>query len=235
MQHPFRLKRSARAKNARILVTADGVDVIVPLKTPAKWVQLWVNAKQVWIDAQVTKLKARAANIRPLAPAHYTDGALIPYAGRHYPLTLHSTPRKRCRVEFNDGFTVFVPVTNVTPVQQHVVVQAALQQWLKTAVKAQVQLLIAQHAPKQQLWPQTIRIKQQKTRWGSCGGNNDININWLLILAPPSILEYVLVHELCHIREKNHSARFWALVAEHLPDYQQHRNWLKQHGASLKM
>jgi predicted metal-dependent hydrolase len=78
-----------------------------------------------------------------------------------------------------------------------------------------------------------LRIKTQKSRWGSCGPNNDINLNWLLMLAPAAALEYVVVHELCHIKHKNHSAAFWQLVAEHLPNYQQQRHWLKQHGARV--
>ena len=81
--------------------------------------------------------------------------------------------------------------------------------------------------------PRSLKIKTQKSRWGSCGPNNDINMNWLLMLAPPEAMEYVVVHELCHIIHKNHSKDFWGLVAEHLPAYQQQRLWLKQQGVSL--
>jgi predicted metal-dependent hydrolase len=72
-----------------------------------------------------------------------------------------------------------------------------------------------------------------KTRWGSCGPRNDININWLLAFAPETVLEYVVVHELCHIRERNHSMAFWSLVAKHLSNYAQERRWLHAHGAGL--
>jgi predicted metal-dependent hydrolase len=71
------------------------------------------------------------------------------------------------------------------------------------------------------------------TRWGSCGPKGDININWLLALAPESVLEYVVVHEICHLRERNHSAAFWALVAQHLPHYAKERAWVKAHGGAL--
>ena len=72
-----------------------------------------------------------------------------------------------------------------------------------------------------------------KSRWGSCGPRNDINLNWLLAFAPPAVLEYVVVHELCHIRHRDHSARFWALVAQHLPGWAHERQWLKRQGGEL--
>ena len=81
--------------------------------------------------------------------------------------------------------------------------------------------------------PRTLNIKNQKSRWGSCGIHNDIQINALLIIAPPAVLEYVVVHELCHIQICNHSPQFWALVADHLPDYKTPHHWLKQHGNRL--
>ena len=75
-----------------------------------------------------------------------------------------------------------------------------------------------------------IRIGNQRTRWGSCSSNGTISYNWRLILMPEAIRDYVVVHELCHLIEMNHSTRFWKLVASILPDYAVHREWLKQHG-----
>ncbi len=78
-----------------------------------------------------------------------------------------------------------------------------------------------------------ISIRDQKTRWGSCSGKGNLNFNWRLILAPEEVLDYVVVHELAHRREMNHSPAFWKLVEEILPDYRIRRQWLKQHGAEL--
>lgn len=78
-----------------------------------------------------------------------------------------------------------------------------------------------------------ITIRDQKTRWGSCSSKGNLNFNWRLVLAPVPVLDYVVVHELAHRREMNHSARFWAIVGEVMPDYQIHRKWLRDHGASL--
>ena len=75
-----------------------------------------------------------------------------------------------------------------------------------------------------------FKVKHQKRRWGSCSADNVLRINFQLIMAPPDQLEYVVVHELCHVKEKNHSERFWKLVRELMPDYQEHRNNLKKDG-----
>lgn len=75
-----------------------------------------------------------------------------------------------------------------------------------------------------------ITIRRQKTRWGSCSSKGNLNFNCMLMLLPPEIQDYVVVHELCHRREMNHSARFWQEVARVLPDYKQRRAWLKQNG-----
>lgn len=78
-----------------------------------------------------------------------------------------------------------------------------------------------------------ITIRCQKTRWGSCSGQGNLNFNCLLMLAPDSVQDYVVVHELCHRREMNHSPAFWAEVERVLPDYRSRRQWLKDHGGSL--
>jgi predicted metal-dependent hydrolase len=112
-------------------------------------------------------------------------------------------------------------------------VQALVVAWMKTWLRGQATEAIAQHGQTAGLRPRTIRIKKMTTRWGSCGPRNDINLNWLLAFTPPEVLEYVVVHEICHIRYRNHSPQFWGLVARHLPEYGSARVWLKQRGAEL--
>ena len=78
-----------------------------------------------------------------------------------------------------------------------------------------------------------ITIRNQKTRWGSCSGKGNLNFNCLLMLTPPDVIDYVVVHELCHLKEMNHSPRFWAEVERVLPDYKKSRLWLKRNGGVL--
>jgi predicted metal-dependent hydrolase len=78
-----------------------------------------------------------------------------------------------------------------------------------------------------------VRLSSARTRWGSCGPTGALNLNWRLIMAPPGVIDYVILHELTHLKERNHSARYWALVAKLAPDYKTQRQWLKTNSESL--
>ena len=80
-----------------------------------------------------------------------------------------------------------------------------------------------------------ISIRDQKTRWGSCSSEGNLSFNWRLILAPPNVLDYVVVHELCHRKEMNHSHEFWALVESIMPNYKEYRKWLRINGKNLTL
>lgn len=228
----YQLRRSARATLARIIVSSDKIEVVAPIKMSQQQITRFVSSKQAWINVAVEKVRVSMRAITRLAPDDYSQGALIPYQGNHYPLTIKPTTLKRIKVEFDTAFQVCIP-TSINRTEHDQAIRTALTTWMKQSAKLRIADYVQQHANRHQLIPQCIRVKTQKSRWGSCSSTNAININWLLMLAPPVILEYVVVHELCHIREKNHSTAFWQLVAEHLPDYQQYRRWLKQHGANL--
>ena len=92
---------------------------------------------------------------------------------------------------------------------------------------------VAFFAPKIGVTWGRITIRSQKSRWGSCSSKGNLNFNCLLMLAPPEIRDYVVVHELCHRKELNHSPRFWAEVEKILPDYRLHKKWLKDNGSAL--
>ena len=93
--------------------------------------------------------------------------------------------------------------------------------------------LVAQYAAVLGVTYNRVTVRHQKTRWGSCSSQGNLNFNCLLMLVPPAVCEYVVVHELCHRKELNHSPRFWAEVACVMPDYRQHERWLKANGGAL--
>ena len=103
----------------------------------------------------------------------------------------------------------------------------------RTAVRELVAMLVEEEAPRIGVRPARIQIRDQRSRWGSCSTRGTLSFNWRLVLAPFDVLDYVVVHELCHLREPNHSRRFWKLVEAHRPDWRVHRDWLHEHGPEL--
>lgn len=229
----YHLRRSERAKKTRIVVTATKIEVVAPPKVSELRIKAFVDSQQDWIRETLKRIQHRTSLVNALAPPEYIDGASVPYQGNKIPLTIKPTSAKTLRLQLlsDQQFMVYLPAARQENGSD--LIRQALERWMKQQARQQATQLITKHGGKHQLTPRSLRIKTQKSRWGSCGPKNDINLNWLLMLAPPAILEYVVVHELCHIKHKNHSKDFWQLVSEHMPDYSLHRHWLKQHGASL--
>jgi predicted metal-dependent hydrolase len=103
----------------------------------------------------------------------------------------------------------------------------------RLAIRELVTMVIDDEAPELGVRPQRIQIRDQRSRWGSCSTRGTLSFNWRLVLAPFEVLDYVVVHELCHLREPNHSRRFWSLVEERRPGWRAHRDWLHEHGPEL--
>ena len=103
----------------------------------------------------------------------------------------------------------------------------------RRAVRELVSMLIEEEAPEIGVAPKRIQIRDQRSRWGSCSTSGTLSFNWRLVLAPFEVLDYVVVHELCHLRVPNHSRRFWKLVENRRPDWREQRDWLHEHGPEL--
>jgi predicted metal-dependent hydrolase len=103
----------------------------------------------------------------------------------------------------------------------------------RTGARELVAALAEQEAERIGVEYQRIRIGGQRTLWGSCSPGGTLSFNWRLVLAPPEVLDYVVVHELCHLRVSNHSRRFWALVEQHRANWRHQRDWLRDHGPEL--
>lgn len=226
----YSIRRSLRATRTRIIVTTSKIEVVAPPQIAERKLHQFVSEKQQWIISALAKIASQQPETE--LPVFYRENVGIMYQGKAYKLTITPSKLKRVKISFAGVFIAHVPQALLTT-EYSDAIKAALTRWMKQQARIQVQQLVNHHADKKQLMPRSVIIKAQKSRWGSCGIHNDININWLLIMAPPEVLEYVVVHELCHIRVRDHSARFWDLVAEHLPNYQHQRHWLKQQGSRL--
>ena len=103
----------------------------------------------------------------------------------------------------------------------------------RRAARELVQMLVDDEAAELGVEVGRISIRDQRTRWGSCSANGNLSFNWRLVLAPFDVLDYVVVHEVCHLREANHSRRFWRLVESRRPGWRDQRDWLNEHGPEL--
>ncbi len=179
------------------------------------------------------KVKKNKQTIKKIAPEVYKDGVEVPFQGENKKMQVKFIPSNKVNITLDQQlFTIELPSNRVED-NNHELIRMALIDWMKNQSVKEVKCIIDEYAEKYNLYPRRIRIKTQKSRWGSCGIHNDINLNWLLILTPPKVMEYVVIHELCHIQERNHSADFWALVEKHCPNYKEYRLWLKQNGRGV--
>ena len=110
---------------------------------------------------------------------------------------------------------------------------AILEAWLRAEARRVLEERVAARAPAMAVSPGRITVRAQSTRWGSASRDGSLSFNWRLLLAPPFVLDGVVVHELAHLRVRGHSARFWALVRQHAPRTDESRAWLRAHHAEL--
>ncbi|MBL8066553.1 MAG: M48 family metallopeptidase [Chthonomonadaceae bacterium] len=109
----------------------------------------------------------------------------------------------------------------------------ALQAWLKDQSSLALHGTLERRCQDMQLAPKRVQIRDQKSKWGACTSRGTITLSWRLVMAPMDVLDYVVVHELAHLREMNHSQRFWNIVSRHCPEFQTHRAWLRRNGSRL--
>jgi hypothetical protein len=111
---------------------------------------------------------------------------------------------------------------------------AALERWYRREARSRLETVATREAARLGLVYARIAVRDQRTRWGSCSTRGTLSFNWRLVLAPPEVLEYVVVHELLHLREHNHSKAFWALLDRHRPGWRAQWQWLREHGSELQ-
>lgn len=189
--------------------------------TPAE-VQAVVAKKSAWIAQTQAKLAKKYPELKSKT---FTPGERFWYLGEQYPLQL--TDRQRPPLDLDGAFTL----------SRHKQDRAReiFTEWYREETRAITADLITRYARQHGFRVNQVRITSAMTRWGSCSGKNNLNFTYRLSMAPLAVIEYVVVHELAHLKVRNHSRAFWAAVGEILPGYEQHRRWLKTHGPRLTL
>lgn len=213
------------SKRKTIAVTVfPGGKVVVraPMHASPAAVERFLRDKAEWVRAAQAKMRQVPA--RPQAH-QFEEGELLWYFGEQYPLHLLDKVPGGLAFVKGKGF--------VLEQAQKSRADALLKTFYKRALRTRVEELVRFYCARDGFMPSAVRITSARTRWGSCSRANALNFSFRLALTPPACVEYVVVHELAHTREHNHSARFWQLVAQTLPGYKQPREWLKKHGSEL--
>ncbi len=225
----IQIRRSAKAKRLRLAVKPGLIELVVPRGMAESHALAFLDKHKAWAEGKLLELNDKLSRVRPVES--FTACPTIPWRGKDIPLFVQEGSRGRVKITVDETVQIMLP-QGLGEARDEVALRA-FYAWVCRWLRVRVALLAERHALRCNLHHREIRIKHMKTRWGSCGPRNDININWLLALAPESVLEYVVIHELCHIAERNHSPAFWSLVGKHYPKYAEERRWLKFHGGDL--
>ncbi|QRM47216.1 SprT family zinc-dependent metalloprotease [Rhizobium sp. BG4] len=219
----YTLRRSLRARKASLSVTPKSFELLVPEAATDEQISAVLDRRRAWIIETVQHMAERArAQTRVY---QFVTGAKIPYRGRMTRLTIEPFDGSLVEVSFRNGFQIRKPA-DLSPESSDTIIESALRLWLKRRVRDDARAFIDRHGERHGLKPRSVQIKDQKHLWGSCGKDRRINLNWHLVFAPVPVLEYAVVHEMCHLKYRNHEPRFWDLVGRVLPDWEARKQWL---------
>lgn len=224
----YQIKTSTRRKTLSITVHPDNrVVVHAPATCPRVRIARFVEQKSDWIR------KAFQANLqrrRQAGENRFQSGERLLYLGKEY--TLRVERGEQAQVVLEDG-RIFVRFSGAEPPPEPSQIKERLTEWYASRALAEIREKIPLYAARIGVKPRQVTIKSLKSRWGSCSINGRISLAWNIIMAPENVLDYLLVHELCHLVHHNHSVQYWSLVGSILPDHRQRRKWLRENGARL--
>jgi len=215
---PYAVRRSRRRRGSYSLAIDErGLRIGVAWDASERWIERILRDHARWIVRKLDEWQARRA------PAvTWCDGAILMLLGAPVRLTFASGIKAVAREEDR----VLIDAHGRAPVE----IVGAVTDWLRTEAIECFGKRIAYYAPLLRVAPRAVRLSQARTRWGSCHPDGRIFLNWRLVQMPLALIDYVVAHELAHLREMNHSPRFWRAVAEVIPDYVARRKSIREQG-----
>jgi predicted metal-dependent hydrolase len=212
---------SPRARRLRLVVRAGRpLEVTVPRGTRERTLRRFLDDHAGWIGARLEEARERAARVHRLGLAQ--PGSVV-LAGHRIPVVRGNGLRPSAVLR--DGR---LAVSGPDPA-------AAVERWYRREARTLLEASAAREAARLGLSYARIAVRDQRTRWGSCSTRGTLSFNWRLALTPPEVLDYVVVHELLHLVEHNHSRRFWRLLDVHRPGWRDHAGWLREHAEELQL
>lgn len=225
---PYRIRRSDRARRARIVVDADGVEVVVPRRMALRHVEPFVAEKKAWIERTLRRYEEARGD----APAPVlADGGCVPYLGRRLELRVRVEPSRVRPHVARRGDRLTARVSE----QGAEALAAALERWYRREARREVAWRLDAATERAGTRWTRLSIRGQRTRWASCSEGGAMSFNWRLLLAPEEILDYVVEHEVAHLEVLDHSAGFWRLLESRCAGYRDYERWLRRNGHTLRL
>lgn len=212
------VRQSPRARRMTLRISrADGtVTLTMPQGMPVREGLAFASDREEWLRRHLQDIRANLFRHPGL-----TFGASIPFRG--VPVTLVAAGVRRPVIK---GQTLLLPAGEDR-------IGARLQAFLKATARDVLVAATDRHARSQGLSWGRVTLRDTRGRWGSCSARGDLMYSWRLVMAPEDVLDYVVVHEVAHLAQMNHSPAFWKVVAQMMPDYERSREWLRRNGSTL--
>ncbi|MES2854415.1 MAG: SprT family zinc-dependent metalloprotease [Bdellovibrionota bacterium] len=212
---PYRRRLSITVKlNGRLRITA-------PSGISTQALTDFVRSHEAWIE----KALSSYGTLRTAFPKKsYVAGEIFPYLGDKLRLRLEPSKRSRIEVRANGEELIVCAPSGAAPTE----LAKAIAGFYERSGRELITKRVEEFSKAMDLNYSKLSFRSQKTRWGSCSSRGGLSFNWRLMIAPREVVDYVVVHELSHLKHYNHSSRFWALVATQIPDYKRTRSWLSQ-------
>ncbi len=231
---PYSLTCKPNKKNISIIVEQEkGVRIIAPTQVDKEQIEEIISRKASWI----LRKQREIAEICPTSPSkEFLSGEKLPYLGRQYRLKVFRDAQiKEVEFQFHQGKFVAKVPEDFTSLKQVNTLRELFLNWCLLHGKQKMKERLHFYSDRLGLKYRSFSCKERKTKWGSCSVNGDIVIHPNIIFAPLSIIDYLLVHELAHLKHFNHTKDFWNYVQLILPDYKNRKEWLRVNGPTLKV
>jgi predicted metal-dependent hydrolase len=221
----YLIRSKKRRKTISLHIKEDGRIVIyTPYHTPKWEIEKFIRERQSWIVGKISETEKRIKE----GEKTFLPGERFLYLGEWYPLEMQESTNKESPLRLVFGKFIL----NRDRIEE---ARDLFSQWYKREAKERIGERVDYYSNRFQLFPQGIKITSARSRWGSCSRDNRLSFSWRIMMASLAVIDYILIHELAHIREKNHSKKFWAYVESVLPDYKKHRHWLRENGHLLQL
>lgn len=216
----YDVRHSEDATQPRIDIDIHGVTIVLPVENDINPQEL-VDNNARWILRKWRKYEDH----RKKAPSReFEPGELFPYRGDDLPIEVRDVGESRVTP---DEFLLSADVVDNSGIQD------TLKELYRREARSWFQSRIDYYANEMDVMPGKLELRNQRTRWASCSPHRTLSFNWRLMMAPDDIIDYVVVHELTHLREQNHTRRFWDIVRQFDPQYETHVDWLTENSSQL--